>query len=231
MKQSVRSIASLVTNVIETPDAQMDVVLLHGYAMQAADLTPFAHSLGVVGNFFVPTAPLAAEQQGHSWWTIDEAARRAELTQGPRDLATFNPIDRARSRELLLQFCSELRAQSVARSLVVCGFSQGGMVACDAVLCGGLKLDGLALLSSSRVAIDDWQLHGAQVQRLPILISHGRFDTDLTFAAGEALRDFHIASGAQVVWVPFDGGHEIPLLVWRRLRSFLKALLAQTPVE
>jgi hypothetical protein len=24
-----------------------------------------------------------------------------------------------------------------------------------------------------------------------------------------------------VHWVPFDGGHELPLVVWRRLRQFL----------
>jgi phospholipase/carboxylesterase len=98
------------------------------------------------------------------------------------------------------------------------------MVACDAILCGGLKVDGLALLSSSRVALSDWQQHSDRLINLPVLISHGRDDRDLAFAAGEALRDFHIAGRAQVTWVPFDGGHEIPLLVWRRLRAFLKTV-------
>jgi len=27
--------------------------------------------------------------------------------------------------------------------------------------------------------------------------------------------------GAAVDWLPFDGGHEIPLVAWRRLRKFV----------
>jgi predicted esterase len=34
-----------------------------------------------------------------------------------------------------------------------------------------------------------------------------------------------LESEAPVTWVPFDGGHEIPLIVWRALRKFLNALL------
>ena len=48
------------------------------------------------------------------------------------------------------------------------------------------------------------------------------------FAAGEALRDFHRNSGARVTWQPFDGGHEIPLVVWRTLRRFLAELSLKT---
>jgi phospholipase/carboxylesterase len=224
MKRSDCTIAGLSTAVVTAPQPQIDVVLLHGYAMQASDLTPFAHSLGIAARFLIPTAPQAAEVSGCSWWTIDEAARRVELANGPRDLATFHPANRTVARNLLLQFCSEVRHQSAARPLVVCGFSQGGMVACDAILLGGLAVDGLALLSSTRVAIDEWQAQQARLKGLRILISHGRQDSDLAFAAGEALRDFHIASGAEVTWVPFDGGHEIPLVVWRRLRAFINTV-------
>jgi len=55
---------------------------------------------------------------------------------------------------------------------------------------------------------------------LPVLVSHGTHDPDLAFSAGEALRDFFRSSGARVTWQPFEGGHEIPLIVWRALRRF-----------
>ena len=61
-----------------------------------------------------------------------------------------------------------------------------------------------------------------------MLVSHGTHDTDLAFAAGEALRDFHRNSQARVTWQPFDGGHEIPLVVWRALRRFLAELSLKT---
>jgi len=64
-----------------------------------------------------------------------------------------------------------------------------------------------------------------RLRGLPAFVSHGRADQDLAFTAGEALRDFVLAGGAEVSWVPFDGGHEIPLVVWRALRKFLSALL------
>jgi phospholipase/carboxylesterase len=229
MRQSDRVIAGLATQIVSAPNPQVNVILLHGYAMQGMNLTPFAHSLGIAGEFYIPDAPMAVIP-GRSWWTIDETARRAELAMGPRDLVNFNPIGRAIARALLLQFCIEIQALSKPRPLVVCGFSQGGMVACDAILCGGLKVDGLALLSSSRVALSDWQQRSDRLKNLPVLISHGRDDRDLAFAAGEALRDFHIASEAQVTWVPFEGGHEIPLLVWRRLRAFLKTIANGVPL-
>ena len=40
--------------------------------------------------------------------------------------------------------------------------------------------------------------------------------------AGERLRDHLQASGATVTWVSFEGGHEIPLVVWRALKRFLQ---------
>ena len=81
---------------------------------------------------------------------------------------------------------------------------------------------GLVLLLSSRVAADEWPSLSSQLAGLPTLVSHGRDDQDLAFSTGEALRDAVAAAGAAVTWVPFDGGHEIPLVVWRRLRGFLK---------
>ena len=58
---------------------------------------------------------------------------------------------------------------------------------------------------------------------LPIFISHGRDDQDVSFAAGERLRDTLIEAGAIVTWVEFAGGHIIPLQVWRELKKFLNA--------
>ena len=61
---------------------------------------------------------------------------------------------------------------------------------------------------------------------LPILVSHGTDDPDLAFRAGEALRDLCASGGGEVTWVPFEGGHEIPLVVWRAVRKLV--MLAPT---
>jgi phospholipase/carboxylesterase len=111
------------------------------------------------------------------------------------------------------------------RPIVVGGFSQGGMVVCDAALREPLPVAGLALLSASRIAFDEWKPHLASargpLKEVPVFVSHGRADEDLSFAAGEGLRDCLLEAGAAVTWQPFDDGHEVPLVVWRRLRKFL----------
>jgi phospholipase/carboxylesterase len=63
-----------------------------------------------------------------------------------------------------------------------------------------------------------------RLRGLPVLVSHGRADADLAFAAGERLRDLLAGGGADVTWVPFEQGHEIPLEVWRALRKFMTTL-------
>jgi phospholipase/carboxylesterase len=99
------------------------------------------------------------------------------------------------------------------------------MLALDWVLCGNQRVDGLALLSTSRLALSEWQPRRERLRNLPVFLSHGASDRDLAFAAGERLRDFLLESAAQLTWTPFEGGHEIPLVVWRGLRKFLAALL------
>ena len=60
---------------------------------------------------------------------------------------------------------------------------------------------------------------------LAMLVSHGSADPDLAFSAGTALKDCLVDAGADVTWVPFEQGHEIPLVVWRRLKRFVEALI------
>ena len=164
---------------------------------------------------------------GFTWWTLDETRRTRQLADGPRDLVNEYPEGRAAARTQLLNFVSALQSHLSTSSLVMGGFSQGGMLACDTVLSGALKTDALLLLSSSRIAIDEWTLRAPVLNGMPILIAHGHHDADLAFSAGEALRDFHHTSGAQVTWHPFNGAHEIPLSVWRTVRKFLQHLYSR----
>jgi phospholipase/carboxylesterase len=218
-------IAGLRTTAVGRPDAPLTLVLLHGYAMRPADLSPFAHSLGTPAYFLLPEGPHPSSIGGHAWWTIDPEAREAALSRGPRDLTEEYPQGLAAARHQLGRFLDAATAEFPARPLVLGGFSQGGMLALDWVLRGTRPVDALVLLSASRLASRDWQPHRARLRELPVFISHGSADRDLAFAAGERLRDFVLESGARASWVPFEGGHEIPLVVWRGLRKFLSALL------
>jgi phospholipase/carboxylesterase len=225
-------IGGLETTVVGDPaTAELSVALLHGFAMEPADFTPFAHSIGVPGLFLFPRAPLAAYPQpgvatGWSWWQTDPIVRARSLALGARDFVDEHPAGLIEARTTLRRFVdAAARLNSTRgheRPFVVGGFSQGGMVVCDAVLREPLPVAGLALLSASRIAFDEWQpLLAGALKKVPVFVSHGRGDEDLSFAAGERLRDCLLGAGADVTWQPFDDGHEVPLVVWRGLRNFL----------
>jgi phospholipase/carboxylesterase len=205
--------------------ADFVVVLLHGFMMVPADLSPFAQSIGLNGWFLYPEGIVPAPP-GRAWWHIDPDARAAAIARGPRDFAEQNPPDLPEARRRLTAFLDALTPLAAGRPLIVGGFSQGGMLVCDTLLRTQRKVDGLVLLSTSRVAFSEWGPYlgtGSCFRGVPALISHGETDPDLAFTTGEALRDALTREGAEVEWVPFPQGHEIPLLVWRRLRKFLQA--------
>jgi phospholipase/carboxylesterase len=241
MQEDELSIAGLRTIVAGDADARCLVVMLHGFAMQASDLSPFAHSLGVKAVFAFPEAPVRAELtpavfNGKTWWAIDPVARAESLAQGPRDLFEEHPAGLTEARELLLRFIAELRAHPrfAELPLVLTGFSQGGMLACDTFLRHELDLSGLALLSSSRIAFDEWaKLLAAKPPRTfpPVFVSHGQVDQDLAFSTGLALRDCLTSAGATVTFVEFPEGHVIPVLVWRAFRKFLSAIIERSAVR
>jgi phospholipase/carboxylesterase len=209
--------------------ARVVVVLLHGFQMSPADLSPFAHSLQAPAWFLFPEAPLQAEPRGRAWWHIDAEARARALAVGPRDFAVQSPPDLPAARGRLRDFLAALAPALAGRPLVLGGFSQGGMLTCDSVLRAGadaLGLAAMALFSASRIAFEEWRALPATggLRGLPVLQSHGELDDDLAFAAGERLRDYLVEAGADVAWVPFPQGHEIPLVVWRRLRKLIATL-------
>jgi phospholipase/carboxylesterase len=226
MSESVREVAGLRTLIAGDPHASLALVLMHGYGMRPEDLAPFTHSIGVPLLYLLPQGPIAAAAGGFGWWvsSVEEAGLAAPA--GPRDLAAFEPqgLDAARCR--LQEYLAAAAAQFAPKDFVLGGFSQGAMLALDLVLRGGVRTEGLVLLSASRVVLRHWADHQARLHDLPVFVSHGHADADLAFHAGVALRDFVAGGGARVDWVPFDGGHEIPLIVWRGVRKFLRGLLA-----
>ena len=197
------------------------VVVLHGREMEAADLAPFVHAMAGDAFWVFPDAPLHAAR-ARTWWPVDSEARLRRLTQGPMELSAMDPPGRAEARVGLGSVLAALDAAH--RPFVLVGFSQGGMLAMDYVLHGGLRPTALALLSSTRIALADWQARATVIANLRVLVAHGTRDAELSFAAGELLRDFVTDAGATTTWIPFEGGHELPFVVWRALKRLITAI-------
>ncbi len=54
--------------------------------------------------------------------------------------------------------------------------------------------------------------------------SHGRQDRELSFSAAQALAADLATAGASHTFLPFEGGHEIPLPVLRALKKFVRTV-------
>ncbi|HSI57593.1 MAG TPA: hypothetical protein VLA16_08550 [Ideonella sp.] len=199
------------------------LLLLHGRHMRPAELEPFVPALGLPVHCLAPAGPVHHEDGRHSWWPVDMREREAELATGASELSGRYPAGRELARECLGRAVGELHAQlQPGQPLLLAGFSQGGMLALDYLLhTGDPRIGGLAIFSASRLAMDEWRPRLAALAGMPVLLAHGRQDANLSFAAGEALRELLVGAAAQVQWLPFDGGHEVALVVWRALRRFV----------
>lgn len=216
------------------PPSAPVVLMLHGYAMTAADLAPFAAAVKLPVRFLFVDGPLvvppgAAERAipTRTFWPVDPAKRTASLALGPRDFADLRPDGLDEAREAVVGAITDVERRFAAAPMVLGGFSQGAMLAMEVALRGPRTPDAVVLMAGSRVAWREWAPLVGRLRGVPVLMSHGRHDPDVGFAAGEALRDALTTAGASVTWSPFEGGHEVPLSAWRQMRALLTPLLAQ----
>jgi phospholipase/carboxylesterase len=202
--------------------ASLVVVLLHGYMGIADDLAPFAKSLAVKARFVFPEGPIDLAPRGlrgRAWWPIDFAEK------GPAvDLSDVVPAGLVEARACLDAILEDVVITSPPGcSIVLGGFSQGAMLACDAVLRLSRPFRGLAMFSGARIAVDQWRPRYAKRAGLRAFISHGRADAELSFSSAESFQAELGEAGWAVTWIPFAGGHEVPLVVWRAFKSWLTA--------
>jgi phospholipase/carboxylesterase len=197
------------------------VVLLHGWGAPGDDLVPLAEALvGPGTRFFVPEAPLIEMGGGRAWWHLDETRPpHAWDDQLPAGHAPHAQVSAA--RQLVLALIDRIRASLQPRAVVLAGFSQGGMLALDLALAARPPVDRVAVLSGVLLADSLPALLAADSPRPPVLISHGRQDPVLRFGGGERASQILQQHGFPVTWLPFDGGHEIPMRVLTALASFL----------
>jgi phospholipase/carboxylesterase len=111
--------------------------------------------------------------------------------------------------------------------LIVGGFSQGSMAACNAVFTRDLAPRGLIILSGTPANLEAWKAGMKSRHGLPVFQSHGTHDPLLSFQAAEELRDEMRRAGLRNEWVAFRGGHEIPVRVVDDLGMFISSLVEE----
>ena len=199
------------------------VVLLHGFMGSAGDLAPFARSLALNARFMFPEGPVDLAPQGRrgrAWWADDVDTSRRD-SPGPRDLSEFEPRGLAQARSALDNLLESVGTEAAASPIFLGGFSQGAMLSCDLALRSTRPIAGLVLFSGARICHAQWRPLYSRRCSLRVFISHGRYDDDLSFDVAEAFQAELAVAGWEVTWLPFDGGHEVPLVVWRAFKRWL----------
>ena len=103
------------------------------------------------------------------------------------------------------------------------GYSQGAMISANVAFTTDEPLASLILFSPSFVNEAGWRAGMPARKGLRVFVSHGRRDDILPFDGSERLAQAMRDAGLRVTWVPFDGGHEIPIEVVTALNRFLAA--------
>lgn len=215
------------------------LVLFHGFGAPGTDLVPLYRALDVPREvrFVFPAAPIVLDPRapdelaGRAWWLIDILGLQQAIAQGRAvELAREKPPGMDEAREVVSGMLDALETELSAplERVVLGGFSQGAMLACDVALKGPRSPAGLVLLSGAPVDVPSWKELAPLRKGLPVLMSHGRSDPVLPFAGGVYLRDLLREAGLAVDFVEWGGGHGIPDGVLERLGPFLAALAKGT---
>ena len=181
-------------------------------------------------RFVFPAAPLSLNLgfgESRAWWMLDMERLTHQRAQGQwEELIKEIPRGLISAREQVVRLLKEVENQMnvSAPQIMIGGFSQGAMLACDLVFRAGRSFAGLVVLSGSIIAKDEWVPLIPNHQGLRVFQSHGVDDPLLACTVAQQLRDRLRDGGLEVEWHEFRGGHEIPMHVLEQLGEFIRTV-------
>ena len=185
-------------------EAQQRLVLLHGWGADADDLLDLGSLL--VGPEVSVVALRAPEPHpygvGRQWYGLQPI----DWTQLPA------------AREALRQRLTALASSVPLASTVLLGFSQGGAMALDV----GSRLPLAGIVACSGYPHEGWE---PSTGMAPVLLSHGREDPVVPFAASQAVLERLQAGGHRAELLAFEGGHTIDQTVLPAIGTFVRQQL------
>jgi phospholipase/carboxylesterase len=179
-------------------DVMPMVVMIHGRGADMNDLADLASMLDTKDGcrFVFPNAPKAFEAY-------------AGMTFGWTWFDGWPPLrdSVAASRETLLRFFGEITERYPTTSLIVSGFSQGGMMALDAGLRATQTVKGIVCMSGGLYEEDLPDLR--ERADIPVLIAHGSGDDVVSVNYARRARRTLEDAGFDVEYHEYPMAHQV----------------------
>jgi len=240
LSKLVRKFGSLKCSVIQSDtlnEAHSGVVVLnHGFGASGDDLVDIGAMLMdesevIAAKFRIifPEAPIDLGPMGmpggRAWWPIN-MAQLAEINQTKdySELTCISPPGMPEATSLLAAALKEMRSTYRVEEgrIVLGGFSQGAMISTHLTLSTGFCPALLALFSGTLLSQDEWTRLAIAHRHCSVLQSHGFEDPILPFGAATELSRMLTNAGFDVDFIPFHGGHTIPMNVLQKLSERLE---------
>ena len=203
------------------------VVILHGFGADSSDLYPLAAEMDAAGRYSwcFPQAPYRIRYGGAAFGSAWFPRNEGEIA-GALEGSYFNRLEgmdpeglrQAGAEVLELIDCLGVDFESV----VLGGFSQGAMVAVEAVAQAGRRPADLLLFSGAVIAAERWRAALSGLQPFEFLQSHGNADPILPFEGARRLLAILEDAGGEGEFLQFDGGHGIPPEIMDRVGARLR---------
>ena len=191
-------------------DAMPMVVVIHGRGADANDLADLAPLLDTPtgARFVLPNAPKPFEAYpGMTFgWTWFEGWPPSKSSV-------------AESRAVLLKFLDEVTARYPTTSLIVAGFSQGGMMSLEAGL--RREVNGIVVMSGGLYEEDLPDLRNAK--KVPILLAHGTVDDVVPINYARRARLVLEDAGFDVEFHEYPMGHQVVMEEITVVKEFISS--------
>jgi phospholipase/carboxylesterase len=203
------------------------VVLLHGFGASAYDLYSLQNYLKVPEgmDWYFPNGilevPFTPTYSGRAWFPISISGKiqQAVLTGDWSEIGTFIPPGLDEARDRMNTFLSHIPFSF--EQIVLGGFSQGAMLSLDVFLHKAELPKSLILLSGTMLKENEWKQKAKAKSGFQFFQSHGTEDPVLPYAAAKRLENMLREAGLVGEFVSFQGGHEIPDSVIKRVNQYL----------
>ncbi len=205
LSKNTPSLVHLVREPVKAPpSAPPLLLLLHGVGSNEADLFSLAPYLDERFLIVSARAPVSMGAGAYGWFNIDFS---------PQGLIA--DVDQAqRSLKLLPGFIDELITTYMVNEgcIYLMGFSQGAMMSLALALTRPDKFAGVVVMSGrfpSEVLAQG--VNQKALERLPVLVTHGVYDSVLPIEHGRAIRKNLAELPVELTYREYAMGHEVNL--------------------